>query len=129
MICFCLFSEKLMFGLQSSPSPLYPQPSAGPAPAAPRVLDEHELVHELAPPPPRVAPLAPPAITHTAATPMATPQGSPHEKSCPEGRGILAVEGAFSLESLEKLPGVSDWTLSAHDIDMCYSISYIHTIF
>lgn len=54
----------------------------------------------------------PPIITHTAATPMATPQGSPNEVSCGsrDARNTLAVEHAFaasynsSTDSLEKVP-------------------------
>lgn len=54
----------------------------------------------------------PPIITHTAATPMATPQGSPNEVSCGsrDARNTLAVEQAFaagfhsSTDSLEKVP-------------------------
>jgi len=48
--------------------------------------------------------LSAPFITHTAATPMATPQGSPHELSSHARNAISTVDRAYSLESLEKPP-------------------------
>ena len=47
-------------------------------------------------------PLNPPIITHTAATPMSTPQGSPNEttSSTKEIKNNLAVTRAFDRSSL-----------------------------
>ena len=52
--------------------------------------------------PPPGGPLNPPIITHTAATPMATPQGSPNEatNNNKDLKNNLAVERAFDMTSL-----------------------------
>ena len=51
---------------------------------------------------PESGPLNPPIITHTAATPAATPQGSPNEASTnnKDMKNNLSVARAFDLSSL-----------------------------
>jgi len=79
VITFLLYlTEKLMLG--------YPQSAA--------TLENPEVSNEF-------SPLQAPFITHTSATPMVTPQGSPHDKTC-DIRNTLGFEHAFSLESFEK---------------------------
>lgn len=84
----CLLLEKIMLGLPTSSN-----------------INHDDLNYD-------VGGCNPPIITHTAATPMATPQGSPNEITggSRDPRNALSVEHTFptnlhsSTDSLEKVP-------------------------
>lgn len=99
-VSVCLLLEKIMLGLPSSSSN----------------INHDDLNFD-------VGGCNPPIITHTAATPMATPQGSPNEMTGGgrDPRNTLSVEHTFpanlhsSTDSLEKAP-VSNFCVSLQKV-------------
>ena len=85
---FNFFKEKKMLGLP-------------PTPSVPKDKEEHAN-HQASSLVPETTIINPPIITHTAATPAATPQGSPNEMTSgiKDTKNTLTVAHAFNMSSL-----------------------------